>query len=307
MSDPRISVVLPTYNRTLFLRQAIDSVLAQTRTDWELIIVDDHSDVPEVATVISEYAQRDARIQAIYHETNRRLPAALNTGFASARGDLLTWTTDDNVYEPQALQAMAERLEADADLAMVYTEYVRIDERGHVLGPGFTRPPDQLLRQGNCIGPCFLYRRALRDAVGDYADDMFMAEDHDYWLRASQHGRMALIDQPLYRYRVHGDSLSVTARQAQAMASVRAMERFVAGDPLLTDRRWAEALCMASRYAVDGGDGPLARSHLRNALRRDVRFVFAHRGRLLARCCVGSRLNNVLRIVRRMFTRQSNV
>lgn len=294
MSDPRISVVLPTYNRTQFLRQAIDSVLAQTRTDWELIIVDDHSDVPEVATVISEYAQRDARIQAIYHETNRRLPAALNTGFASARGDLLTWTTDDNVYEPQALQVMAERLEADADLAMAYTEYLRIDEHGRVLGPGFTLPPDQLLSRGNCIGPCFLYRRALRDAVGDYADDTFMAEDHDYWLRASQHGRMALIDQPLYRYRVHGDSLSVTGRQAQAMASVRAIERFVAGDPPLTDRRWAEAHCMASRYAVDAGDVSLARSHLRNALRRDARFVFAHRSRLLARCFVGGRLAHVL-------------
>ncbi|HEY7975548.1 MAG TPA: glycosyltransferase family 2 protein, partial [Ktedonobacterales bacterium] len=99
---PLISITLPVYNGARFLPESLASIVAQTYTNWELICVDDTS-TDATPTVLAEWAARDARIHVIRHEVNKRLPGALNTGFAAARGELLTWTSDDNRYRPDAL------------------------------------------------------------------------------------------------------------------------------------------------------------------------------------------------------------
>ena len=97
-----ISIVLPVYNGERFLRESIDSVLAQTYTNWELLIVDDCS-TDNTAAIVHEYVQKDSRVQYYKNEKNLRLPRNLNRGFSLARGDYLTWTSDDNVFWPTAL------------------------------------------------------------------------------------------------------------------------------------------------------------------------------------------------------------
>src|SRR5438128_1966436 len=90
-----VSVILPTHNGSKYLRQSIESCLSQTYLDIELIVVDDGS-MDETSAILESLT--DDRVRKIRHQTNRGLSAALNTGCAEARGEYLTWTSDDNLY-----------------------------------------------------------------------------------------------------------------------------------------------------------------------------------------------------------------
>ncbi|NLF74576.1 MAG: glycosyltransferase [Chloroflexi bacterium] len=205
-SDPTVSIVLPTYNGARYLAQAIESCLAQTYTDWELIVVDDAS-TDETPDLLAAFARRDPRIRAIRHAENRKLPGALNTGFAAARGTYLTWTSDDNLYRPEALAVLVEALEGAPEIGVIYADYSEIDEAGRVVDTITVRDPQTLVYK-SCVGPCFLYRRAVQETVGPYAEDLYLAEDYDFWLRVSAHFKLRPLHQNLYLYRMHGGALT---------------------------------------------------------------------------------------------------
>lgn len=205
---PLVTIVLPVYNGARFLTEAIESCLAQTFVDWELIIVDDAS-TDETPLIISQYCKQDIRIRTVRHETNRKLPAALNTGFVLARGNLLTWTSDDNYYHHGALESMVGFITKTPEVDVVYTDYMRIDDVGRELGACTVLPVEQIV-YGNIIGACFLYRRVVHETLGGYNEGLFLAEDYDFWLRASRSFRLSPLHEILYSYRVHDASLTKT-------------------------------------------------------------------------------------------------
>jgi glycosyltransferase involved in cell wall biosynthesis len=206
--DPLVSIILPTYNGSRFLDRAIQSIVNQTYSNWELIVVDDASadDTPDI---LRRYVISDQRIRSTRHSSNLRLPRALNTGFAQAQGDYLTWTSDDNYYRPEALNEMVGFLETHPEVDLVYTDFTQVDDEEKVVQCVNVAEPEALLQQ-NCVGPCFLYRRQVRDAVGDYSPDHFLAEDYDYWLRVSAKFILAPFHRDLYFYRLHKASLTHT-------------------------------------------------------------------------------------------------
>lgn len=114
-----ISIVLPVYNGEKYLRESIDSVLAQTYKNWELLIVDDCS-TDSSAAIAKEYASKDRRIYYYRNENNLRLPRNLNKGFRLAKGDYLTWTSDDNKFKPMALEKMYDALKNNQDAQFVF-------------------------------------------------------------------------------------------------------------------------------------------------------------------------------------------
>lgn len=201
MSQPLVSVVLPTYRRAHLLAQAIRSVLAQTYANLELIVVDDNSP-DETAAVVQSFD--DPRIRYLKNDPNLKLPRALNRGFSEARGDLLTWTSDDNLLDPQAIEKMVGML-ATRDCDFVYADcwmFSEQDADGRPLAPHHDRLPDTLqLKQGNHIGACFLYTRRLYESVGDYDPELFLVEDYDYFLRAARQFRFCHLGEPLYYFR----------------------------------------------------------------------------------------------------------
>ena len=209
-STPTISIVLPSYNGGRFLRETLDSLLAQTRQDWELLAVDDAS-TDDTPAILAEYAARDPRITARRNATNRRLPASLNIGFATARGRYLTWFADDNCYRPDALARMAQALDDAPDLDFVYARAITVTEDGQPIGAEAVAGLDKL-PFWNCIGACFLYRRGVQEALGGYDEGKFLVEDYDFFLRAATRFRLALLDDDLMRYRRHATSLTATRR-----------------------------------------------------------------------------------------------
>jgi glycosyltransferase involved in cell wall biosynthesis len=259
---PRISIVLPTYNGAAYLRQAVESCLAQTWTDWELILVDDAS-TDTTPALIAELVQRDGRIRSVRNATNRRLPGALNAGFALAQGEYLTWTSDDNLYRPAALAAMVAVLDAQPDVDFVYADYDVIDESGQRLGTNIAMEPVQLIQQYYGV-PCFLYRRRVFETLGGYAEDLFLAEDYDYLLRVLLSGyRMAPLHDNLYLYRRHAASLTdlyrgrtfAAAEQAllRNLPRLKGTQRRVRGDAYLylaSLATWRGDLYGARRYTL---------------------------------------------------------
>lgn len=201
-----ISIVLPTYNGARYLAESIQSCIDQTYTKWELIIVDDCS-TDTTPEIIQRYCAQDPRIRSIRHEQNRKLPASLNTGFAAARGDLYTWTSDDNRYLPEALARMQGFLERNKQVGIVYAGYENIDEAGNRLETTKAPLPDTLTVR-NAVSCCFLYRKEISKQVGEYNEELFLAEDYDYWLRASIFAKISPLPVILYQYRRHGNTLT---------------------------------------------------------------------------------------------------
>lgn len=209
MTSSKISIILPVYNGSRFLRQSIQSILNQTHKNFELLIIDDCS-TDSTPQIISEYCFLDPRIKTVRHEKNKLLPGALNTGFRMSTGEYVTWTSDDNLYLPNALQEMADCLDQNPEVAFVYSDYDLIDESGR---PFETVIAGDWKKLGltDVIGGSFLYRRIIHDAIGYYNEEVYLAEDLEFELRAMVNGfNFMPLHKNLYQYRDHPDSLTST-------------------------------------------------------------------------------------------------
>lgn len=204
---PAISVVLPVYNGERYLRGALESILGQTFTDFELIAVDDCSSDSSPA-ILAEYAARDSRMRVVTQPENAKLPAALNAGFREARGRWFTWTSDDNELLPETLAELLAAAEANPDADIVYADFHLIRGDREPGGEVQVGEPEDLIF-ANTIGCCFLYAREVDERVGGYDESLFGIEDYDFWLRVDAAGfAFHHIHKPLYIYRRHEQSLT---------------------------------------------------------------------------------------------------
>lgn len=211
--DPgiKVSIVLPVYNGARFLTKSMETCLQQTHRNIELIVVDDGS-TDATPEIVSRYVAQDPRVVSIRNNRNMRLPYALNLGFAHTTGELLTWTSCDNYYAPQAIEALVQYLGTWPDIDFVYSACRIVNESGTVLpGVRFLSPPWELAIR-NVIGPYFLYRRAVYEAIGEFRSDMEYAEDYEYWVRVYKKFRMMRLHLPKYYYRHHSRSMTARAK-----------------------------------------------------------------------------------------------
>ncbi len=229
--DPtvKVTIVLPTYNGSKYLRQSIESCLNQTHKNLELIIVDDGSR-EDIHQMVKTYS--DVRVQYVRHPKNLGLPQALNTGFRRATGQYLTWTSDDNFFADHAIEELVRFLQTYDDVDFVYAENVLLNE-GNVGETQLRRiQPPASLKNINLIGACFLYLRKVYEGVGQYNAKTFLAEDYDYWIRVSKQFKMQRLLRPLYYYRFHADSLTskhTLERRLEITEQVKKLNRVPSG------------------------------------------------------------------------------
>ncbi|HTM91070.1 MAG TPA: glycosyltransferase [Flavisolibacter sp.] len=229
MSVPLVSIVLPTYNGSRYIQQSIESCLAQTFKDFELIIVNDCStdNTPEI---INEYSLKDSRIIVINNEFNKKLPLSLNTGFEKAKGKYFTWTSDDNYYAPNALEKMVEVLENNSSVDLVYSDYYIIDENNNITGKRIFGDVYESFFKWLGAGACFLYRREIHFANNGYNPAAFLIEDYDFFVRAYIRFNFFYLHTPdLYYYREHGASLTATQNFTINFISKIFLERNLSG------------------------------------------------------------------------------
>ncbi|MRS04737.1 glycosyltransferase, partial [bacterium] len=123
-----VSIVLPVHNGERYVETAIQSVLDQTYPHFELIVVDDGS-TDGTPSIVDSLVQKDQRI-TVLHQSNLKLPGALNAGFAAAHGEFFTWTSDDNLLLPEFLEKMVVCLQRHPDWHMIYANMDLIEETG---------------------------------------------------------------------------------------------------------------------------------------------------------------------------------
>ncbi|MBF4492879.1 glycosyltransferase family 2 protein [Flavobacterium sp. MR2016-29] len=205
LNNALVSIVLPVYNGEMYVALSIESCLKQTHENIELIIVNDCS-TDATLSILKQYAQKDSRIKIINNAENKKLPASLNIGHQEAKGDFITWTSHDNFYELNALETMLNEIE-EKKAAIVYSNFFLIDNNGHKIREVKLLGIENLIF-GNFVSCCFLYKKEVFTRNKAYDENLFLAEDYDFWLRALLHSRYSQIEKALYYYRKHPDSLT---------------------------------------------------------------------------------------------------
>jgi glycosyltransferase involved in cell wall biosynthesis len=252
-----VSIVLPTYNGSRYLRESVDSCLAQSFENFELIIVDDGS-TDNTWDIIQDFVSRDSRVTGICHKTNKNLPSALNTGFENANGDLYTWTSDDNLFLPEAIGSMVGFLDANTNVDIVYANYAEINEFGIIFATRNKGPWYELPIECN-IGACFMYRKRVDKMVGGYAFDSFCVEDYDFWLKAYRAGiKFGKLDEQLYLYRNNPDSLTSKKSELIIKETIRLMLDNLDKSNRIHDNIRMRAYLKCVRHAKTLGDKLLA-------------------------------------------------
>ena len=223
---PIVTIVLPCYNGAGFLAKSIDSVISQTFTDWELIIVNDCSKDNSLE-IMQQYAEKDSRIRIINNEHNLKLPGALNRGFQEAKGKYLTWTSHDNRMGPTMLEEFVNYLDANPDKGLVTACYAAFSlKNGEQLYEVHHPDPQLNLPLFNCVCYAFMYRREVLETVGDYDTTLFLVEDYDYWVRIWQKYPVGKIYKVLYYTGVGDDTLTLSRKKEIAEKLVEMRLRY---------------------------------------------------------------------------------
>ena len=212
-----VSIVLPTYNGSRHLAQSIESCLNQTYNNIELIIVNDSS-TDSTEDIILSF--QDSRIIYVKNDVNQGLPKSLNIGFAKSLGEYLTWTSDDNYYALCALEVMLKYLKEDRRIDFLYCNGYAINVDGNITGEFLKEEAWKLIKY-NSVGPCFLYKRKVYSAIGDYDPEMFLVEDYDYWLRVYKKFNMKIMYKKLYYTRKHDQSLTSMYSKSEILIAFR--------------------------------------------------------------------------------------
>jgi glycosyltransferase involved in cell wall biosynthesis len=218
----RVSVLLPLYDGEAYIREAVDSVLAQTHRDFELLILDDGSRDGSLA-IVQDFARRDPRVRVIARE-NRGLTATLNELLAAADGELVARMDADDVCLPDRFARQIAFLAEHPEVVCVGGDAEMIDEQGRFLTVLRLPEDDAEIQRQALVGyaplfhPAAMIRRRVLVAIGGYRKEYWPAEDLDLWLRLGEAGALANLPGPVLRYRLHADSISATnvARQRQA-------------------------------------------------------------------------------------------
>jgi glycosyltransferase involved in cell wall biosynthesis len=206
---PKVSVVIPAYNAMTYLPKAVESVLRQTFTNFEVLIIDDGSSdhiVPWASQV------EDHRVRLISQE-NQGLPGARNTGIAHAQGEYIAFLDADDLWDPTKLEKQVRCLEENLAVGLVHTWMLLVDEQdkstGRVMKSNAQRDAWKQLVEKNVIAcPSVIVRRCCFETVGVFDRNLRSIEDWDMWIRIASRYPFAVIKEPLAYYRQLSTSMS---------------------------------------------------------------------------------------------------
>ena len=216
LRKPRVSVVIPVRNGKDYLQEALDSVLQQSFTDLELLLINDGSTDDDY----DRYALQDTRIRVI-HLTGTGVSRARNVGMAQSRGELIAFLDADDVWFPGKLEAQVRYFDAHPDVGVVFGKFIRWPA---LPGGGFA-PANSLIQDvapltkteeersgwlytrlldGLLVGMnTAVVRRSVYEAIGGFNEAMRQGEDYDFWLKASRIAQMHSLDCNVALYRIH--------------------------------------------------------------------------------------------------------
>lgn len=275
---PLVSVILPSFNRADLILDSIQSLLDQSNSNFELIVIDDGSE-DNTRDLLAPFAKQGL-LKYAYQE-NAGLPAARNHGIRLAKGELITFLDSDDLYLPQKLEKQVLFLNEHPDASLVHCWFSKFSEQVDDLGlrntswfSGEIYP--QILLQWSVLMavPCVMLRREVFDKVGRFNESLRWAEDLDLWRRVARHYAFHVIPESLVRIRVHPASMSSDKSQGARHFSIMLQEAF-ADDPEMTPgfqrKAWASMYTNVAHNLLGQGGAEhmgLVRKYALNALTR---------------------------------------
>lgn len=228
---PMVSVIMPCFNHAQFLADSIQSILRQTHSDLELIIVDDCSS-DHSAEVIGKFSAGDSRIKVIRHERNQGLSRSRNDALRLAAGEFIAFCDADDVWEIDKLKTQVGSLESQPDYVLAYSDTLIIDEHGVPTGRRFSEnynlpktPTGRLfddLLGGNFVNILsVLMRKECVEEVGPFDERVRWVQDWWYWVQLSRRHRFLYSARPLAKYRVHSRSTNLVQKRAYCLDRIR--------------------------------------------------------------------------------------
>jgi glycosyltransferase involved in cell wall biosynthesis len=237
MNNDLVTAIVPTYNYGRFVTQAVESVLAQTYPNVEILVVDDGS-TDDTRERLRPYADR---IRYIYQE-NQSVAAARNTGIQAAKGDLIAFLDADDLWHPHKLEVQVRYLTDHPSIKLVAVERLAPSAESWPplanIGHARARPitVEELVLQPHFAPSGVLARKQCFDTVGFFDTTLRNAEDYDMWIRIACHFPVVKLEVPLWWYRVHGNNKSQVPGRQEA-AGLRVLEKtFAKASPL--HARW---------------------------------------------------------------------
>lgn len=228
MNSPVISVILPVYNAERYVVRAVESILSQTFTDFELLITDDGS-TDRSLSLLQPYAAKDHRIQLTSH-ANQGVSKTRNQMLHQAKGEFIAVMDADDIALPDRFARQIEFLREHPEVVCVGSAHAVIDQQGRFLSHLPLPQTDAEIQQaalaghGSICHPCAMVRRAAMLTVGGYNEDLHSAHDLDLWLKLGEIGKLANLEASLLQYRIHTNSVSGRNYIAQREEARRACE-----------------------------------------------------------------------------------
>lgn len=216
MSPPRVSVIIPVRNGKDYLQEALDSVLQQSFTDLELLLIDDGSTDDDY----DRYTLQDERLRVI-HLTGTGVSRARNVGMAQSRGELIAFLDADDVWFPGKLLAQVRYFDEHPDVGVVFGKFIRwpaLPEGGFTPASSLLEDASQFtqadpersgwlytrLLDGLLVGMnTAVVRRSVYEAIGGFDESMRQGEDYDFWLKAARIAPMHSLNGHVALYRIH--------------------------------------------------------------------------------------------------------
>lgn len=202
--DPCISVIMPVFNSEKYLEVAIDSIIAQSFTDYELIIIDDNS-TDASRTIIEKYALSDSRVKVFKNIYNKGVAGALNTGLKFAVGKYIARADSDDINRPYRLKLQFEYLEQHPNVYLIGGGYAVFNKQGHRINA--IHPTSSLEIEWRFISdtffchPTVMFRREVFEKIGNYVQ--VEAEDFEYFSRVVKIFKCSNLSEILIDYREH--------------------------------------------------------------------------------------------------------
>ena len=209
---PEVSVIIPTYNSAKYVVEAVESVLAQTWQDFEILVIDDGS-TDETAQVMHRY---EVPVRYI-HQQNGGVAVARNRGIAESRGRYVAFLDADDTWLPHKLERQMEALHQQPHDQVCYSAFTVVDSDLNPIGISRSQRRgstlEDLLTRGNVIGSIctVLCERSLFDLVGGFDPVLSQCADWDMWVRLAAQTEFLYVDEPLVTYRQHGTNMSRNA------------------------------------------------------------------------------------------------
>jgi len=241
---PVISVLLTTYRSDItHLRSCIDSVISQSYPHWQLCIADDGSANADIDGLLNEYAQSDSRIKVVFRKQNGHISAASNSALSLAKGEFIALLDHDDCLAEHALFFVAQSINQQTDLKLIYSDEDKIDERGERFEPHFKSDwnPD-LFYSHNYITHLCVISRTIINKINGFREGVEGSQDYDLILRATaliQPNEIKHIAHILYHWRAINGSTALSANQKDytSLAGLKSLRDYfsVEGIPVKTE------------------------------------------------------------------------